>query len=167
MTSMTLIRSVLATTLLATVVSQAMATEHSRSAPRTAALVTDSSDVAAVVAKYHSALASGDSAAAIALLADDAVVLETGSVETKSEYRSRHLPADIEFARVVPAQRSAIVVRVRGDVAWASSTSTTQGEFRGRAINSSGAELMVLSREEGGWKIRAIHWSSRTRRAGT
>jgi ketosteroid isomerase-like protein len=167
MTSVTLVRSVLATTLLVTLVSQGLATEHSRSSPHTAAFVTDSSDVAAVVARYHSALASGDSAAAIALLADDAVVLETGSVETKSEYRSHHLPADIEFARAVPAQRSPIVVRVRGDVAWASSTSTTQGEFRGRAINSSGAELMVLSREQGGWKIRAIHWSSRTRRAGT
>lgn len=131
-----------------------------------AAVVTDSSDVAAVVTRYHAALASGDSTAALALLADDAVVLETGSVETKSEYRGHHLPADIEFARAVPSQRSAITVRVRGDVAWASSTSTTQGEFRGRAVNSNGAELMVLSRERDGWKIRAIHWSSRARRAG-
>ena len=167
MTSLTFVRSVLATTLLVALASRAMATELSGSTLRTATLVTDSSDVAAVVARYHSALASGDSAAAIALLTDDAVVLETGSVETKSEYRAHHLPADIAFARAVPSQRSPIVVRVRGDVAWASSTSTTQGEFRGRAINSSGAELMVLSREPDGWKIRAIHWSSRARRAGT
>ena len=52
-------------------------------------------------------------------------------------------------------------VVVRGDAAWVSSTSSTTGEYRGRQINSRGAELMVLSREPDGWKIRAIHWSSR------
>jgi ketosteroid isomerase-like protein len=165
MTRPTLIRPVLVATLLAASLNHANASPSSPPA-RPAGAVTDSSDVAAIVARYHAALASGDSVAALALLADDALVLETGSVETKSEYRSHHLPADIEFARAVPGQRSAITVRVRGDVAWASSTSTTQGEFRGRAVSSTGAELMVLSRERDGWKIRAIHWSSRARRAG-
>lgn len=55
-------------------------------------------------------------------------------------------------------------VSVRGDVAWASSTSTTTGQLRGRAVNSPGAESMVLTREPTGWRIRAIHWSSRARR---
>ncbi len=165
MLSMTVVRSVVVATLLAGSVSSGMAGSFRQPTSR-ATVATDSSDVAAVVTRYHSALASGDSTAALALLADDAVVLETGSVETKSEYRAHHLPADIEFARAVPSQRSAITVRVRGDVAWASSTSTTQGEFRGRVVNSNAAELMVLSRERDGWKIRAIHWSSRARRAG-
>jgi ketosteroid isomerase-like protein len=53
---------------------------------------------------------------------------------------------------------------VRGDAAWVSSTSTTTGEYRGRQVNSSGAELMVLARTPQGWRIAAIHWSSRTRR---
>ena len=132
----------------------------------TSMIVSDSGDVAAIVSRYHAALASGDSSGALALLSDDAVILESGSAETRDEYRAHHLPADIEFARALPSQRAAITVRVRGDVAWASSTSTTQGEFRGRTVNSSGAELMVLSRERDGWKIRAIHWSSRTRRPG-
>jgi hypothetical protein len=30
-------------------------------------------------------------------------------------------------------------------------------------VNSIGAELMVLTRMMDGWKISAIHWSSRTR----
>jgi hypothetical protein len=38
--------------------------------------------------------------------------------------------------------------------------------MNGRAINSSGAELMVLVRTSSGWKISAIHWSSRARRPG-
>ena len=126
--------------------------------------ITDSSDVAAVVARHHAALAAGDSAAALALLTDDAVILESGGIETRAEYRSHHLQADVAFAQSVKTERSPIRVVVRGDVAWASSTSVSQGEFRGRAINSVGAELMVLVRDSGGWKISAIHWSSRSRR---
>lgn len=52
-------------------------------------------------------------------------------------------------------------VAVRGDVGWVSSQSTSRGEIRGRQISSTGAELMVRSREANGWLIRAIHWSSR------
>lgn len=125
----------------------------------------DSAVVAAVVERYHRALESGDSAAALALLTSDAVILESGGIETREEYRSHHLPADIAFARAVKSARSPIRVVVRGDVAWAMSTSTAQGEFRGRPINSADAELMVLTRTTEGWKINAIHWSSRSRRS--
>ncbi|MET0397356.1 MAG: nuclear transport factor 2 family protein [Longimicrobiaceae bacterium] len=124
----------------------------------------DSAAVAATVERYHRSLASGDSAAALALLTTDAVILESGSAESRAEYRSHHLPADIEFARAVPSQRGPLRVKVQGDAAWATSTSTTQGQFRGRAVNSAGAELMVLTRTRDGWRIAAIHWSSRTRR---
>ena len=84
-------------------------------------------------------------------------------METVAEYRAHHLPADIEFARAIPEKRSAIQVRVAGDAAWAASTTTAQGTFRGRAVDSSGAELMVLERTPDGWRIAAIHWSSRRR----
>jgi ketosteroid isomerase-like protein len=124
----------------------------------------DSAAVAAVVAKYHDALARGDSAAALALLADDAVILESGGVETRAEYRSHHLPGDINFAKAVPSKRGGVHVKVHGDVAWTTATNTTQGDMNGRAVNSSGAELMVLVRTPAGWKISAIHWSSRNRR---
>lgn len=120
----------------------------------------DSTAIALTVQKYHEALSTGDSAAALALLAPDAVILEGGGVERREDYRGHHLPADIAFARGVPAERGAIRVVIRGDVAWASSTSTSKGTFRGRTINSRGAELMVLTREGSGWQIRAIHWSS-------
>jgi ketosteroid isomerase-like protein len=129
------------------------------------AAASDSADVAATVARFHQALAAGDSAAALALLSPHVVILESGGVEALADYRAHHLPADIEFARAVPSERAPLTVRVQGDVAWASGTSVTKGEFRGRPINSSGAELMVLERTAQGWRIAAIHWSSRTRRA--
>ena len=111
-------------------------------------------------------IARGDATGALRLLAADAVILENGSLESLEEYRLHHLPADIEFAQAVPTRRSAMQIAVSADAAWASSTSVTQGSYRERAINSAGAELMVLSRTNTGWVIRAIHWSSRTLRSG-
>lgn len=124
----------------------------------------DSAAVAAVIDRYHRALADGDSATALSLLATDVTILESGGMETRDDYRGHHLPGDIAFAMAIRSVRGSVRVVVRGDAAWATSTSTTQGDFRGRAIDSAGAELVVLSREPDGWKIRAIHWSSRTRR---
>ncbi len=124
----------------------------------------DSAAVVALVDRYHDALARGDSALALSLLAADALVLESGALETLEEYRSHHLPGDIAFARAVRRERGPIRVVIRGDVAWASTITTTEGEYRSRQVSSTGAELAVLSRELDGWKIRAIHWSSRARR---
>ena len=124
----------------------------------------DSAAVVAAVTGYHAALAKGDSTAALRLLAPDVLILESGGQETLAEYRSHHLAGDIRFAMAVPSERGPIVVRVAGDVAWATSTSVTKGTFGERTINSAGVELMVLSRTSSGWLIRAIHWSSRNRR---
>lgn len=130
--------------------------DHAASTP-----ATDSAAVAGVVHQYHQALASGDSTAALALLAADAVILESGGIETRAEYRSHHLLSDIAFARAVTSERGPIAVKTSGDAAWAASTSTTRGQYGERTINSAGAELMVLTRAPDGWRISAIHWSSR------
>ena len=142
----------------------AMASTNGVVAAHASGTASDSSEVVALVQRFDALMAAGDSAGLLALLADDAVVLESGGQETRAEFRAHHLPADIRFAKAVTSAQGPITVRVQGDVAWASSTSTVEGTLNGRAINSVSAELMVMSREPGGWKIRAIHWSSRSRR---
>ena len=129
--------------------------------PAAAKSSSDSAAVAAVVDSFHRALAAGDSAGALALLAEDAVIVESGAVESRREYRSHHLPADIAFARAIPGTRRAVQLVVRGNTAWVTSTSTVRGSYRGKPVNSSGAELMVLTRAQARWKISAVHWSSR------
>lgn len=124
----------------------------------------DSANVVQVVARFHAALASGDSAAALGLLDRDAIILESGAAETREEYRSHHLAADIEFARAVKSKQSVVRVRLSGNAAWVASTSATKGQFADRPIDSDGAELVVLRKVEGRWRIAAIHWSSRARR---
>jgi ketosteroid isomerase-like protein len=120
----------------------------------------DSAAVVAVVDRFHRALSDGDTVTALSLLAPDALILESGDVEARDEYRSHHLSADIEFARAVPSTREPVRVALCGDVGWAVSTSRTRGVVGGRTIDSQGAELMVVTRQQGAWKIRAAHWSS-------
>src|SRR5690242_11715749 len=68
--------------------------------------LSDSTDVVGVAARFHAALAAGDSAAALALLASDVTILEAGATETLADYRAHHLSADIEFAKALPSQRT-------------------------------------------------------------
>ncbi len=128
-----------------------------------AAQPTEAGAVTAVVDAFHAALSSGQGDKALELLAADAVMLEAGGVETRAQYARDHLPLDIEYEKTVTTKRTPIRVVVSGPTAWATSTSETTGTYNGRPVDSVGAEAMVLTRETAGWRIRAIHWSSRAR----
>ncbi|MBC7789840.1 MAG: nuclear transport factor 2 family protein [Anaerolineae bacterium] len=123
----------------------------------------DSSAVVGVANRFHQILSTGDTTGINALLAPDLRVLEGGTVESRQEYFSHHLSADIEFAKAVKGERAPFSYSCDGNIAWLISTSTSTGKFKGRDINSAGAELLILSRTEKGWQIRAIHWSSARR----
>jgi ketosteroid isomerase-like protein len=131
--------------------------------PLAAQPVGDVAAVTAVVNTFHDGIRKGDTAAVAQVIADDALMLEAGGIETRAEYVKNHLPADIEFEKSVSIRRSPIRVVVNGASAWATSTSEFTGTFQGKPVDSLGAELMVLSRETAGWRIRAIHWSGRAR----
>ena len=121
----------------------------------------DSAAVVEVMRRFRQALIAGDSVSALGLLHTDVRVLESGGTETREEYAVHHLPADMAFLQAIPGEQELVRLDIRGDVAWASSTSVQQGSFRDRPVNSRGAELMVLVRTPGGWRIAAVHWSSR------
>lgn len=125
-----------------------------------AATPDESANVGSVVEAFHSALAHGNGKAAMKLLAPDALILESGSAETRAEYESHHLPEDIQFAQKVSSNRSDVQVQIDGNTAWLTSRSKTEGSFEGKPINSGGVELVVLTKTAEGWRIRAIHWSS-------
>lgn len=137
---------------------------HARAHMAHPAPAADSAAVAGAVRAFHAALHAQDTAAVLALLAEDVIVVESGSVETREEYLAHHLAADMAFAGAVAQEAGAIAVTQVGDVAWAVSSSRTRGTYRDRPIDSVGAELMVLTRHADGWRIRAIHWSSHSAR---
>jgi len=123
--------------------------------------ISDSTAVAQVVQAFHHSLEAGDSMEVTQLLAEDALILESGDLENRKEYLSHHLSADMAFAASAERTAESVRVTIVGDVAWVVSSSRTIGMVRGRPVDSRGAELMVLSRDGGEWRIRAIHWSSR------
>lgn len=125
----------------------------------------DSASAVAVVSGFHAALAQGDTAAALTLLAPDVLIMEGGDIETLSDYRSHHLAADMAYARAIPGVSTIRRVVVQRDVAWVSSTSVVEGRINERKVNTAGAEFVVLSRQNATapWRIRAVHWSSHRR----
>jgi ketosteroid isomerase-like protein len=127
----------------------------------TAKKAADSAAVIATVERFHALLARADSAAAVRLLAPDLTVLESGDVESRSEYLAHHLGADMAFAKAVASDRKLVGFGQEGNVAWTTTATVSRGQFRDRKIDSRGAELIVLTRSGSGWIIRSIHWSSR------
>lgn len=118
-------------------------------------------DVRDVVEAFRNALETGDSTTVVSLFHPDARIYEAGHAETLAEYRSGHLGGDIAFLREVSSEtlREDIVPGDR--VALYTSEKHTTGEVRGRRIDSTNAETIVLVLTDDGWKIRHIHWSSR------
>lgn len=124
---------------------------------------TDDADVAAVVKAFQTAMDTGDSATVMQYIADDALMLEGGTIENRSQYEQAHLPADIAFAKGVTTKRMPVRQTIVGDVAWVATSTDFTGTFEGKPVDFLGLETMVLSREPEGWRIRALHWSSRNR----
>lgn len=120
---------------------------------------------AGVVDAFHAALEHGDTAGALALLADDVLIFESGEAErSKAEYAQHHLAADAAFSAAVPSARSRRMARASDDDAWVASENRTTGLFNGRPIDSLSVETMVLRRQSEGWRITHIHWSSHAAR---
>jgi hypothetical protein len=94
------------------------------------------------------------------VIAADAVFLESGNLETRQQYEENHLPADIEFEAQVTGKRSPLRITIEGDMAWVIATTEYKGEFSGAPVNFVSAQLMLLTRQQGRWMIRSIHWSS-------
>jgi ketosteroid isomerase-like protein len=143
-------------------VSSSQAPVKSGSPPKSTA---DSVAVVHVASRFHAALEKGDTTTIKQLLAPDLRVLEGGAVETRTEYFAHHLAADIEFAKSVRSESRLTSYSREGSVAWLVSTSSARGTFRGRTVDSVGAELMILSKTRLGWQIRAVHWSSGRRQS--
>ncbi len=121
---------------------------------------TDAAGITAVVERFHRALRQGDRTSALALLAPDAAILESGESQSRAEYEHEHLGEDMAFARATTIARSPLKIQQDGNVAWTIASTHAQGTFNGRIIDNMGVELMVLTKQEGEWRIRAIHWSS-------
>jgi ketosteroid isomerase-like protein len=120
-------------------------------------------EVGAALESFYSAMKTGDTAAAMAQIAPDAVFVESGRLETRAQYEKDHLPADIGFEKQVTGKRGPLQVTVNGDTAWVIASTDFVGTFDGSPVDFISTQLAVLTRQDGRWLIRSIHWSSRRR----
>lgn len=126
-----------------------------------ASTANDEADVAAAVKAFQTAMDTGDAATVMQYIADDALMMEGGTIENRMQYEKDHLPADLDFAKGMTAKRMPVKQDVRGDVAWVRTSTEFTGTFQEQPLSLLGLETMVLTREPEGWRIRALHWSSR------
>ena len=126
---------------------------------------TDSANAVAAIEQFHNALAASDSVLAVSLLTDDVAIIESGTIQSRAEYLSHHLGADMKASQGGKGVRTLVKVTVVSTMAYVvSKTETPPSGVEGNT-GSELAELMVVSKTANGWKIRAVHWSSRRRRA--
>ena len=128
------------------------------SAPDTAK---DEADVTATLNTFYGAMKTGDTTTAMSMIAEDAQFIESGRLETRDEYEKNHLPNDIDFEQQVNGKRGPLRIRINGDVAWVIASTEFVGTFDGHDLAFVSSQLAVLAREDAGWRIRSIHWSSR------
>jgi ketosteroid isomerase-like protein len=114
----------------------------------------------AVVESFSAALQRGDSVRVLRLLHPDLVVYESGVAEDLAHYRSHHLAADIAFLAQVRSRTLRDQLTVSGAMALYTREYRSEGTWRGKRIDSTGTETLVLVRTGTGWRIRHIHWSS-------
>ena len=116
---------------------------------------------AAVVDAFHAALRRSDTQSALSYLAKDALIYEAGGVERgKREYAAHHLAADAAFAQAVPSRVTRRSAHLSGTTAWIASEGRTTGTFKGKPVDRTTLETMILRRTGANWKIVHIHWSS-------
>jgi hypothetical protein len=126
------------------------------------AAMEDSTVVVNVLNDFRMAIINNEQEKASELLTDDARILESGGIETKEEYLSHHFHSDGKFLSAMEREVKSQKVKSNENTAWVSTVSHMQGTFNEKEVSVNSAELAVLVKTEGGWKISSVHWSSRS-----
>jgi ketosteroid isomerase-like protein len=116
---------------------------------------------AETVEAFHRALAGTDQKAVLAFLSEDADVFEQGFVDaSRDDYARNSLTAEMAFAartrREVQSQQS----QSSGDLAFVETLSRVRGAFAKDKVDFSGAETVILRKDDGAWKIIHVHRSA-------
>lgn len=129
-----------------------------------AAASDDTTAIKAVLATYKTALERRDLTGVDALFAERNEVIESGKVEgSYADYVTHHIGPELGHIQRFTFDDYAVTVEQAGDIAWATETYRYTIVLPDRAdpIVRQGVATTVLERQEGTWKIRAMHSSSR------
>lgn len=124
----------------------------------------DTGAIKAVLAAYKTALERRDLAGVDALFAERNEVIESGKLEgSYADYVTHHIGPELGHIQRFTFEDYAVTVEQAGDIAWATETYryTIVLPDRPEPIVRQGVATSVLQRQDGAWKIRALHSSSR------
>lgn len=116
--------------------------------------------ISKILLEFKKAIVENNAELASKLLHTDAIILEGRGSETKEEYLSHHFHSDGKFLNAIERNELSQEVKIEGNVAWVSTITTMKGTYLDRDIDLTSLELAVLKKENGNWKIMALHWSS-------
>jgi hypothetical protein len=136
-------------------------------APATAAAVVAAPAPADIADAFHESLRQGKREQALALLAPDATMFETGYVELdRDAYAKGHLSDDADFASVTDYKLIRRSVFQEAQTAWVLTLSSIQGIFGDQHVDLEQTETMLLRQGPAGWQIVHVHWSAHPRVTG-
>lgn len=115
--------------------------------------------ISKTLSEFETAIVENNSAGASEVLHDDVNILEGSGSETKEEYLSHHFHSDGRFLSAMTRELVSEKITIEGNVAWVTSLTKMTGTYNGREIDRTSLELAVLKKENGEWKIIALHWS--------
>lgn len=123
--------------------------------------LSDQESIKTVLSNFEKAIVENDSKIASSLLHEDVTILEGRGSETKEEYLSHHFHSDGKFLSAIERNELSQKINIEGNMAWVSTITSMKGTYSDREIDLTSLELAVLKKENGNWKIAALHWSSR------
>ena len=113
-----------------------------------------------VVTQFHKALKTGNKQLARSLLDDNVLIYEGGGVERSAEqYANHHMLSDMKYLKNIKSKLLEHIVLINGKTAISNARSLSKGQYKGKAVNRTGMETIVLRKIKGSWKIVRIHWS--------
>ncbi|MCR9131283.1 MAG: nuclear transport factor 2 family protein [bacterium] len=117
--------------------------------------------IAKALTDLETAIINTDAELAGKILHDDVTILEGGGMENKEQYLSHHFHSDGKFLSAMDSEEVSQEISIEENMAWVTSKTKMKGTYSGREIDINSLELAVLKKENGNWKIIALHWSSR------
>lgn len=121
--------------------------------------------VIATVEHFSTALQGGELKRVGELLAEDVLILESGGAErSREQYLGHHAISDAAFLSGAHVQVNQRTARVNGNLAWVGTESELHTTRGGKAVALLSTETVILKRDDAGWRIVHIHWSSRPKK---
>jgi len=119
-----------------------------------------------VAEAFTTALARGDKAAVLELLAPNVLIYESGGQESsRDEYAGHHMPGDMAFMANLKREPLSQESGGAGASAWVATRSRLSGRYKDKDIDLDSTETLVMARTEAGWRIVHVHWSSAPHRS--